>query len=148
MRRAATVGMRAACAVLLASLVALFATASRAQAPANQDVLAHRSADGARVEASAVGMPDWRFPTMEARCVSGREAGFRRARGFLHDYVDRALRASDVTPEGLVSAHGAVDGTVRVTSTRGLVDCAAVVNVAVGVSELERAVLGAEVHWP
>lgn len=158
----ASVGARVGVALVVVVAVALavaevgFVGTVSADAPAPaappasalEDVAAHRTPDGLRIEAAAVGLPDWRFPTLDARCRSARSAALRRAVESLHGYLDRALRATRVTPSRLAAAHATIDETVRVMSTEGLVDCGAVATVSVSVSALELALEGEEVGWP
>jgi len=112
------------------------------------DVAARRSADGSQLVASAVGLPDERLPMVDARCSAARRAGERRARGMLHTYVDEALRTGAATPSVIAQAHQAVDAQARVTGVRGLVDCGAVVRMAMPFSGLVTAVSGAGVRFP
>lgn len=146
--------MRAPAALVSTLVVAAWVSAGLAQTPALDsdvgfvDVPARRSTDGRTIEASAVGLPDERLPMVNPRCDAARRAGEVRARAMLHVYVDRALRSGRVTPTQLVAAHRVVDEDTRITGVRGLVDCGAVVRVAVPSSALEATVRGAEVTFP
>lgn len=102
---------------------------------------------GDRVEAAALGSPDLRAPSFDARRRSARRRAEESARAMLHAHVDQVLGQLVASPATAERAHRAVERGAQVVAVRALVDGSAVAVVGVPRAELRAAAGHPEAPW-